>query len=253
MKQDPSKIIVANWNMNGDFDFAVHYFKHLCESVLDENLKIIVCPPIQFINIGYRFVIESESEQICLGAQNVSHLSDNLSTGEISASMLEECGAKVVLLGNCSRRLLNEESDKMINDKIKLLQSSSISPILCVSSVNQNDNFCAVKEIIEQQIIGALNGIKHIEYLLIAYEQNTNNDNKQQDLSELEEISIFTKEVAKKACKIDNLKVLFSGYINGANINSLLLNDNIDGLIVNEYSLKMHEFCESLEHIHIEG
>ena len=34
-----TKIVVANWKMFGDFEFTIHYFKHLCNEMLDENLN----------------------------------------------------------------------------------------------------------------------------------------------------------------------------------------------------------------------
>ena len=76
MLENKTKLIVANWKMFGNFEFTIHYFKHLCNEVIDEDLKIIVCPPLPYINVAYRILVDNENEQITLGAQNISPLTD---------------------------------------------------------------------------------------------------------------------------------------------------------------------------------
>ena len=243
MGPDKNKLIIADWATNGDFEFAVHYFKHLNECVFDENLKVIVCVPIQFINLGYRLLIENENEQVCIGAQNISSFTDNHITGEISAHMLEECGAKAVLMGSSARRKIGE-NDNDINCKIKILRSSSLCPIMIVSDDcnGEESHECMVNHIKDD-----LSGIKHLKELIIVYETNSK-DVFQEDF---EKISQIIRQTAEKCCKIDNLYILYGGNLNGANIQELINNEFFDGLFITDFSLKTHEFCELLELIKI--
>ena len=249
MLENKTKLIVANWKMFGNFEFTIHYFKHLCDEVIDEDLKIIVCPPLPYINVAYRILIENENEQITLGAQNISHLTDTASTGEINAQMLEESGAKFVFVGHSERRKLGE-TEEIINEKMKIINTSTLCPILCIGEDIKTKENSKTAEFIENQLETALTGIEKIENLIIAYEPvwsigtgKTPTDN------EIIEIANIIRKTIQQLTKVENLYVLYGGSINGSNIKDFLKIKELDGVLVGGYSLKTHEFCETLAHI----
>ena len=246
-----NKIIVANWKMFGDFDFTIHYFKHLCEEPMDENLRVIICPPYPYINVGCGILFDNEVENICLGAQNVSHLTEQASTGEIDVKILEEIGAKAVIIGHSERREIGE-TDEIINKKIKTIQNSSLCPILCVGENEGQKENNKTDDAIKQQIECALKDVKKLDCLIIAYEPvwAIGTDEVPND-KEIENIANLIIKTANGCCKINDLYVLYGGSVNGANIKSFLKIKNIDGVLVGRYSTKMHEFCETLKHINV--
>ena len=246
-----TKIVVANWKMFGDFEFTIHYFKHLCNEMLDENLKVIICPPYPYINIAYRILVENENEQICLGAQNISHLTKQQSTGEINSKMLEESGSKFVIIGHSERREIGENNE-IVNQKIKNTLNSSLCPILCVGESKSIKEDNKTKEFIKNQIITALNEVKNIDTLLIAYEPiwAIGSGNIPTE-SEINEIANLIQQTANECCKINNLYILYGGSVNGANIKQILKINNIDGVLIGSYSTQTHEFCETLSHLNI--
>ena len=249
MLENKTKLIVANWKMFGNFEFTIHYFKHLCDEVIDEDLKIIVCPPLPYINVAYRILVDNENEQITLGAQNISHLTDTASTGEINSQMLEENGAKFVFVGHSERRKLGE-TDAIINEKLKIINKSALCPILCVGESIEIKNNEKTAEFIESQLEKALTGVEKIENLIIAYEPvwsigtgKTPTDN------EIIEIANIIRNTVKQLTEVENLYVLYGGSINGSNIKDFLKIKELDGVLVGGYSLKTHEFRETLAHI----
>ena len=248
MRENGEKIIVANWKMFGDFEFTIHYFKHLCDCVFDPKLRVIVCPPVPYINLAQRIITEHENEQICVGAQCVSASESISSTGEISAKMLEECGAKVVMVGHSERRKI-DETDDVVNKKLAVLESSALGAILCVG---ENENIKlqgrdAVCEFIKNQLDSALKGIKIDESMMIAYEPiwaigsgNT--------LTE-EEISVVANTIKEHLG--DGVRILYGGSINESNINKMIACKAIDGILVGRFGTKTHEFCSALEGLHL--
>lgn len=247
-KENNVKIIVANWQMNGDFDFTYHYFKHLCECILPENLLVVVCPPVQFINLGFRMLMEHDITQICLGAQNVSSYTDNNITGDISATMLKECGAKAILVEN---NYDNNKNDNA-NNKVQNIIKEGLCPIISVT-INLSQDKAMIQENISKQIDAFLQNISKLDVLMVAFSfaasEQTNDALFLQNLSSTANAiknSILTR------CKINNLFILYTGNLNGSNIHTVITSNNIDGAILTDYSLQTHKFCETLEHLNIQ-
>ncbi len=237
--------------MYGTYDFTIEYFKSLCDLLLDENIKIIVCPPLQFANLGRRILFEHDNTQITIGAQNVSHLTEVASTGEVSVEMLEECDTKAVIVGHSERRAICD-NDEYINKKIKNLQSSSICPILCIGENADIRKSGDTEVFLENQIKTALKDIKKLENLVVAYEPiwaiGTGKTPTQDDISS---IAKFITKTVNSLCDVRTLNVVYGGSVNDKNLHEMLSNKDISGVLIGSFSLKTKEFCQALENIKI--
>lgn len=248
MCENGGKIVVANWKMFGDFEFTIHYLKHLCDCMLDPNLRVIVCPPVPYINLAQRIITEHENEQICVGAQCVSASENISSTGEISAKMLEECGAKIAMVGHSERRKI-DETDEIVNRKLAVLANSALGTILCVGEDEsiKSKGQGAVCEFIKKQLDVALKGIKIDESIMIAYEPIWAIGSGKMPTEE--EISVVANTIKEHVG--DNVRVLYGGSINENNINQMINCGATDGILIGRFSTKTHEFCSALEGLHL--
>lgn len=249
--KENKKIIIANWKMYGTYDFAIEYFEKISNLFLDKNLEIVICPPLQFINLGYKILTERNNKQVVIGAQNVSHLTEIASTGEINVKMLEECGAKTVIIGHSERRAICD-SNGYINEKIKNLQSSSIRPILCIGENVTSYESGETKTFLKNQIETALQSIKKMDNLIVAYEPiwaiGTGKTPIQEDITTIAE---FIKETVNSICKVKTLNVIYGGSVNDKNLHKMLQNKKIDGVLIGGFSLKIEEFCKTLEDVRL--
>lgn len=246
-KENNVKIIVANWQMNGDFDFTYHYFKHLCECVLPGHLRLIVCPPLQFINLGFRLLMEHEITQICLGAQCVSANTNTNNTGGVSATMLKECGAQVAFVYNNPND--NGSGKNTANEKVKNLIKENLCPIIGLSiDVTQGEN--SINDSISQQIQMFLQDIKTLDVLMVAFSiQNAETIDNVLLAQHISNISTIVRHYILQHYSIKNIYLLYEENINGANIKQIMANNDIDGIVLTNYSLQIHNFCETLEHL----
>ena len=248
MRESGEKIVVANWKMFGDFEFTIHYFKHLCDCMLDSNLRVIVCPPVPYINLAQRIITEHENEQICIGAQCVSASESISSTGEVSVKMLEECGAKLAIVGHSERRKI-DETNEVVNRKLAVLAGSALGAILCVGEDEniKSKGQSAVCEFIKKQLDVALKGIKIDDGIMIAYEPiwAIGSDKTPTE----EEISVVANTIREHLGDI--VRVLYGGSINESNINKMVGCKAIDGILIGRFSTKTHEFCNALEGLHL--
>ena len=246
-KENNVKIIVANWQMNGDFDFTYHYFKHLCECVLPDHLRLIICPPLQFINLGFRLLMEHEITQICLGAQCVSANTNTNNTGGVSATMLKECGAQVAFVYNNPND--NSNGKNTANEKVKNLIKEDLCPIIGLSiDVTQGEN--SINDSISQQIQMFLQDIKTLDVLMVAFAlQNAETIDNVLLAQHISNISTIVRHYILQHYSIKNIYLLYEENINGANIKQIMANNDIDGIVLTNYSLQIHNFCETLEHL----
>ena len=143
---------IGNWKMNKNLDESADFLNQFKDKDLSvSDSEIIICPSFISLIFGYK-----ANDKISFGAQNVSPLEKGSQTGEISIDMLENINCDWVIIGHSERRELFNETNDDIANKMGLVYTSSLSPILCIgeSLKEKNNNQTAV--ILENQIKSAL-------------------------------------------------------------------------------------------------
>ena len=91
-----TKIIAANWKMNGSINFINNFLNHLddltFENINDQSICII-CPPFT-----YSYLIPNKLKNCYLGGQNCSLFLEGAYTGDVSAPMLYDIGCKYCIV-----------------------------------------------------------------------------------------------------------------------------------------------------------
>src|ERR1700719_260739 len=77
-------------------------------------IHIIVCPPATLIA---EFAAEARGASLRIGAQDCHPEPAGAFTGDISAEMLRDAGARAVIVGHSERRTLHKESDAEVRAK----------------------------------------------------------------------------------------------------------------------------------------
>ena len=152
-------LIIANWKMNPS---TIKEARELFGGV--KKLDAVICPPACFLNSK----ILPSGKKFALGAQNCHWEEKGPFTGEISPKTLKSLGAEYVIVGHSERRNHFQETDEMINKKLKAALKFSLIPILCVGEKEGED----AKTIVEKQLSDNLKeiSIDEIGKIIIAYE-----------------------------------------------------------------------------------
>ena len=248
MKQN--KIIVVNWKMFGNFAFISEYFKRIGMIKNYNKMNLIICTPYPFINMCRRLSVENCMDNvISIGAQNVSHLTNTSSTGEIDVNILEEIGANYCIIGHSERRELGETNEN-INAKINNLLSTNIKPILCIGEKKEDYDNKNTLKVLKEQITSALRGINKISCLYVAYEPvwaiGTGN------IPSKEQIDNIMTDIVKNinsVCDVKELKVFYGGSVNKDNIEEIMNYNSIDGVVVGSFGRDIEDFFDKLEKI----
>jgi triosephosphate isomerase len=240
--------------MNKDHLEALNYLQKLFWNLQDKRFdfsKIDLCilPPFTSIR-SVQLLADSDNIPIFYGAQDVSDSLDGPYTGDISAQFLKKLGVSFSLVGHSERRRYHDETVKTIIGKLKMSLDLGICPILCVGSVNADDDSS-----IDQQIDYALMQVskaltflegKAYENIVIAYEpvsaigRGTTVDLSDIDIMTASIRNCIEYQASKKAA--ENIRILYGGSVDSKNAAGVLELENVDGLLVGGASLDWEEF-----------
>ncbi len=118
--------IVGNWKMHGTR--AMLSEARAIDRAAQRHMKVEVAlaPPYTLIHPIHR-----EAEQIGVGAQDCHHMDGGAHTGDISAAMIADAGAKFVILGHSERRTEHSESDARVRAKAEAALATGLRIIMC--------------------------------------------------------------------------------------------------------------------------
>ena len=240
-----TKLIAANWKMNGSFAQIDEMFKVLRPLLGKSTCEVVICPPDVLLTSMKK---ASEGTRIMVGAQNVHSETSGAFTGETSALLLQESGAQWCIVGHSERRMLFGETDDFIRSKIETLLKHGIRPILCVGETLEQRESGNHEEIVIAQLGMGLSGLAADDQLrcVVAYEPiwaiGTGKTaspvlaNSMHLVIRNELESLASNIVAHK------MQILYGGSVNAENAETLLSQSEIDGALVGGASLKTDAF-----------
>ena len=240
------KIIAGNWKMNNDLAATQNLISNLLKSLTgNEKCDIIVCPPFTSLSEAST---QLKNSAVKLGAQNMYFENDGAFTGEISAQMLKSTGCEFVILGHSERRAIFNESDSLINKKIKKAISTGLKAIFCVGETLEQREKGITKDIIKTQITEGLKDISagEVKSLIVAYEPvwaiGTGRNATPEQAQEVHEfIRSLIKEKYSEGIA-NSLIIQYGGSVKPENAKDLLSRKDIDGALVGGASLKADSF-----------
>jgi triosephosphate isomerase len=118
--------VVGNWKMNGTRAMLAEARAIDRSAQRLMKVEVALAPPFTLLHAVHR-----EAEQIGVGAQDCHAEPDGAFTGDISATMAADAGAKFVILGHSERREGHGESDAMVRAKAEAALAAGLKLIVC--------------------------------------------------------------------------------------------------------------------------
>ncbi len=246
------KMIVGNWKMNKTVKEAINLVTSLKKKIKDvKDTEIVVCPPFTVLCEVSDIV---KNSNIGLGAQNVFYEDKGAYTGEVSAEMLKDVGCSCVIIGHSERRQYFNESDEIINKKLKKSLERGLKVIVCVGENLEEREKGGYRSVVEKQVRRCLKGVKKEDMtnIIVAYEPvwaigtgKTATPNEAQEMHSFIRsllAMIFNEETAK------NVKIVYGGSVKPANIKDLMMQKDIDGALVGGASLDAEQFIKIVKY-----
>lgn len=243
----PRKPIVAgNWKMYKTIPEAaalVNKLRSETSGLLDR--EVVVAPPFTALMAVARAL---EGSGIALSAQNSCWENEGAYTGEISPLMLKDVGCQYVIIGHSERRHTFGETDDMIAQKIKALLAVGLKPIFCVGEILPEREAGETLAVLERQVKKGLKLVQGVDMckVVIAYEpvwaigtgKTATNEQAQEAHSFIRNLieRIFNKNIAS------DLRILYGGSVKPGNVDGLMTQPDIDGVLVGGASLEADSF-----------
>ena len=243
-------LIIANWKMHGSRQFIEQWLQSFAIESMRNDADIVICTPHPYLSLTKDLC---QLTRISTGAQDVNEHDNGAFTGEISASMLLDCGCDYVLIGHSERRALFCDTDTRVAAKMRTAMHCGIIPVLCIGESLEQRRAEKTKEVLRRQIASALQEAENIaESLVLAYEPIwAIGSGQSATSSSLEEISGFIRtDVLPDIVGLDiadKVRILYGGSINQDNVEELFALSGIDGGLVGGASLDGKTFrflCE---------
>lgn len=236
-------IIGGNWKMNrGTPKEAKEMLDSLIPLVKDfKSVDIVICAPFTVLTTMYDLLKDTI---IKLGAQNMYFQEKGAYTGEISPFFLKNIGVEYVILGHSERRDIFNESNVMINKKLKMALSMDLKPIVCIGEHLEEREAGKTIQIIENQFNETFKNLSKEEMLkvIIAYEPIwAIGTGKTATPEQAEEIHAFIRELITKKFgeeTANSIRIQYGGSIKPNNAEGLFDKKNIDGGLVGGASLQ---------------
>lgn len=238
-----SKLLVGNLKSNLNMDKVGAYVYTLSSSLYGNN-EVVICP--SFIHIPF-----FSSEKFKVGAQDVSIYDSGAFTGEVSAEQLKSSNVSYVIIGHNERKQYFNETDEIVNKKVKQCLKNNISPIICIGETKEEKLTMQTETVIRRYLLEVLKQIDRdiMKDIVIAYEPIWSIGTGIVPTSrEIDEIAVFIKDIVKSAYKID-VRVLYGGSIDSNNIDKFKNIKNIDGFLIGGSSNNVLEFTEIIKEI----
>lgn len=248
------KIIAANWKMHKIRSQAAKTAADLALSLQNgtpDGRLVIVFPP--FTDIATVADAFAGVKNTAVGGQNFYPAEQGAFTGEISPAMLQDSGASWGLTGHSERRHIFDESDKIIAEKTEFALSKNMSVMLCVGETLEEREAGDLEKVLERQISSAIEplvrkGFQNLERTLaVAYEPVwAIGTGKVAGPAEIIDAHARVRSLLEKrlGAAAKEMPILYGGSVKADNAKSILVLDNVDGLLVGGASLEADSFLK---------
>jgi triosephosphate isomerase len=246
-KSKKSRLLAGNWKMNG-LRSALAEIRALGRGVGGlTGVEVLVCPPATLIAEAAAAAGETG---IAVGGQDCHVERSGAFTGDLSAEMLRDAGARYVILGHSERRQYHGEADSLVAQKVSSACVAGLKPILCVGETEEVRDAGQAESVVTGQLGASLpdsfQGDIGPEQLAVAYEPvwaiGTGRTPTADQVGEMHAAlraalqARFGEEIAGQ------IRILYGGSVKPSNASELLAVENVDGALVGGASLKAADF-----------
>ncbi|MCX6371888.1 MAG: triose-phosphate isomerase [Actinobacteria bacterium] len=239
-------LMAGNWKMYKTRPQTKEFFAAFVPRVAGvDDRDILLCPPAIDLETA---LAATAGTEVAIGAQTMHFAAEGAYTGEIAAQMLLELGVPYVILGHSERRQYYAENDSDLARKVRAALDAGLRPVLCCGETLDEREAGATESKVGGQLDGGLAevGVAELALVAIAYEPiwaigtgvTATPDQAQ------ETVAFVRRRVRERfGDAADGVRVLYGGSVKAGNIDVLMAQPDIDGVLVGGASLDPQEFA----------
>ncbi|MHC6216219.1 triose-phosphate isomerase [Stenotrophomonas acidaminiphila] len=237
-------IVAGNWKLHGSRQFATELVGQVVAGLPLQGVELVILPPLPYLG---DLVEDFEGTALAFGSQDVSSNEKGAYTGEVSAAMLVDVGARYGLVGHSERRQYHHESSELVARKFVAAVHAGLVPVLCVGETLEQREAGQTEQVIAAQLAPVLElaGVDAFAGAVVAYEPVwAIGTGRTASPEQAQVVHAFIRgEVAGRDARIaDSLPILYGGSVKPDNAAELFSQPDVDGGLVGGASLVAADF-----------
>ncbi|MFT9366925.1 MAG: triose-phosphate isomerase [Gluconobacter sp.] len=243
----------TNWKMNKGPAEAVADARALAFFRPPEGVRCFLAPPATSLrDVGAVL----QDSPLMVGAQNMYWEDNGAWTGEISAPMIAECGASIVVLGHSERRQHFGETDWTVNLKVRAALRHGLRPLICIGDTLDEYEFGVSQETLARQTKIALHGVSQqdLERVLVVYEPvwAIGSAGRPAEPAFVSQIHTTLRSVVQGIVGQGSsvrIPLLYGGSVSRGNIHDYVALPDVDGVLIGRAGWNPADFMDLVESV----
>lgn len=234
-------LVAGNWKMNG-LAAALSEAEAVRQGVKTSspNADVMLCPPATLIAA----MAASADEALLVGAQDCHVAESGAHTGDISAEMLADAGARAIIVGHSERRSDHGERSVDVAAKAAAAHRAGLTAIICVGETAGERAADLTLQVVERQLAASLPDNADAANTVVAYEPvwaiGTGLTPTADDVAI---VHAFMRDyLANRLGNGSDVRLLYGGSVKASNAAELMAVPNVNGALVGGASLKAEDF-----------
>lgn len=235
------KLVAGNWKMHGMQASLPQVEAIAAAAVAHPGVDVALCLPATLIAPAC-----AVAGAMPVGGQDCHAADQGAHTGCISAPMLVEAGASLVIVGHSERRADQGERDADVKAKAEAAHRHGLRAILCVGETLAQRDAGEAEAVVTGQVAASMPDGADADWLAIAYEPvwaiGTGRTPTEADVAAMHGAIRAKLTALLGADGAARMRVLYGGSVNGDNAAALLGCADVDGALVGGASLTADKF-----------
>lgn len=237
------KLVAGNWKMHGCAADLAELTALTALLPADAATDVVICPPSSLLHRACQAV---HGTAIAIGAQDCHAARTGAFTGDVSARMIADAGARHVIVGHSERRAAHGERDADIRAKAQAALAEGLTAIICIGETEDERLSGATLDRLTAQLYGSCPDTASAATTVIAYEPiwaiGTGRVPTLEQIAEVHDM-LRAELVKRFGAEGEDVRLLYGGSVKPENAAEIFTCTNVDGALVGGASLRAADFA----------
>lgn len=230
------KLIAGNWKMNGT-QADLPQLTALADAHKDARVDVVICGPATLLS-------RMADTGVAIGGEDCHPATSGAHTGDISAAMIADTGAKYVITGHSERRTDHGETNALIAAKTTAGWDAGLHVILCIGETEAQYRAGETLDVLRAQMDHSIPDAATAQTTTIAYEPvwaiGTGLTPTPQEIADVH--AALRAHLAERFSDATDMRLLYGGSVKSSNAAEIFALPNVDGALVGGASLMAADF-----------
>ncbi len=247
-----NRLIAGNWKMHGlrsdlvEIETVARALGDRREHLAAAGVEAALCVPFTLIAAAAE---TARGTPLAVGGQDCHHERAGAHTGDVSAEMVADAGARFVILGHSERRRDHRETNLDVRAKLAAARRAGLTAIVCVGETEAERDAGAALAVVSRQLRESLDDRVDAANTVIAYEPVwAIGTGRTPDVEQIAEMHGGLRAVLRDLCEEgEQVRILYGGSMKPGNAGAILSVGDVDGGLIGGASLQADSFLSIVE------